>query len=244
MEHGGEGLVSRVEDEFLITISDGEMAAVHTAGGLGELVREKLDGPAAAMANRAFFRTTQAVAECAGVPRHIIVAETLLEPLLPPAGREAQWKRIGERTGLVFPPLVHSKKWKDRFMLFSMAIAAVPVLALWWSLDALGWLPGIFFWLFSGPAFIAWVVLISRIHRRFLLSTPRLAVELPYESAGELASAVLALNMEAIEEVLNKEDLSQEAIWRRMTVVLSEQLKMPPGMLDENTEIRQPLRAK
>jgi acyl carrier protein len=230
-------LITRIEDEFEVTISDGEAATVQSVAELCGIVGEKLDGPAAVMASRAFFQSSRAIAEVTGVERHSIEPDTLLEPLLPLPQRVEQWRAMAHGTGVQFPALVHAQRSKDLFMLLSMGIAAIPVLALWWSLNVLGWLPGIFFWLFSGPAFIAWVVLISRIHRRFLLATPRLAVELPFKSAGELATAVLALNMDAMEEAMNREALSSEAIFERVAKVVADWLQVAPDTVDENTAI-------
>jgi len=236
-------LIDRIEDEFEITISDDDSATVHSVGGLCGIVGEKLNGPAAAMASRAFYRTARAIAECAGVPRHTILPDTVLEPLLPLPQRVKQWSAMAHRSGVQLPRLVHAKRWKDRFIVFSMVIAAIPVVALWWSLNVLGWLPGIFFWLFSGPAFVAWVVLISRVHRRFLLGTPRLAVELPCETAGELATAVLALNMDALEEPVSEESTSGEAILERVARVIADQLEVEPGTVDADTRIGETVRA-
>jgi hypothetical protein len=237
-------LIAGIEDEFEITISDEDAATVHSVRGLCGVVGEKLSGPAAAMASRAFYRTARMIAESAGVPRHTIVPDTLLEPLLPLPQRVEQWSAMAQRSGVKLPRLVHAKRWKDRFMVFSMGIAAIPVLALWWSLSVLGWLPGIFFWLFSGPAFIAWVVLISRAHRRFLLGTPRLAIELPCETAGELATAVLALNMDDLEQAMTGEAMSSEAILERVTRVVAERLQVAPETVDADTLIGDAVRAQ
>ncbi|HVX56835.1 MAG TPA: hypothetical protein VHA37_03820, partial [Candidatus Saccharimonadales bacterium] len=174
---------------------------------------------------------------------HTILPDTVLEPLLPLQGRVEQWARVGERSGMVIPAMVHSKRWTDRFMVLSMALAGVPVLTVWWSLYAMGWLPGIFVWLFSIPAFIAWVVLISRIHRRLLLATPHLAVNLPQETAGELASAALALNLDALEAAMAQESLSREAIWGRVARIVAEWLKVAPECVEEGTEIGETMRA-
>jgi len=237
-------LIAGIEDEFEITISDEDAVTVHSVGGLCRVVSEKLNGPAAAMASRAFYRTARMIAESAGVPRHTILPDTLLEPLLPLPQRVEQWSAMAQRSGVKLPRLVHAKRWKDRFMVFSMGIAAIPVLALWWSLSVLGWLPGIFFWLFSGPAFIAWVVLISRAHRRFLLSTPRLAVELPCETAGELATAVLALNMDALEQAMSGETRSSDAILMGVVKVVAGRLQVVPDTVDANTLIGDAVRAQ
>jgi hypothetical protein len=237
MELDSSELIARIEDEFEVTISDQNSAAVHSVAGLCRIVCESLDGPAAAMASRAFYRTARVIAQSAGVARSSINPDTALAPLLPLPQRMDEWSTMAQRSGLRFPALVHAKRWKDRFMVFSMGIAAVPVLALWWSLNVLGWLPGIFFWLFSGPAFIAWVVLISRIHRRFLLATPRLTVEVPFETAGELATALLALNMDTLEEAMKGEPLSTEAIFGRVTRVVADCMQVAPGSVDEYTRI-------
>lgn len=235
---GEDGLILQIEDEFGIAIADDEACRAQTARDLHAIVVSKLEAAGSCLDAIVFYRTRKALAETLGVASRTIGPMTRLEALMPQESRIEQWKQLSKRSGLEFPALTHTKRWKDRFVLISMVGAVFPVALLWWSLYALGWLPGILVWLFAGPAFVAWVVLISRINQKLLDRTPRLAYDLPFMTAGELAVSVLALNEERLEQAADEmhlDGLDEEMVWTRMAKVVGREMHVdprtvPPGM--------------
>jgi hypothetical protein len=239
MELDEERLIVRIEDEFGIAIAEDEVCRARTLKDFHALVLSELESEPACLDGMAFYRARKALAETLGIASRSIRPMTRLEPLMPLDSRIGQWKQLSKRSGLVFPLLTHPKRWKDRFVLISMAIAAVPVIALWWSLNMLGWLPGILVWLFVGPAFIAWFVLISRINQTFLVRTPRLATELPFTTAAELSLSVLALNEQALEGAAEAVQVDERLVWARIAAIVGEELKIDPQDVSPGMRIGQ-----
>jgi hypothetical protein len=221
-------LILCIEDEFGITIADEEAYCARTAQDFHGLVLSKLEPGEAGLEAVVFYRTRKVLAEVLGTPSRAIGPLTRLEGLMPLETRGVQWKQLSWRSGLVFPRLTHPKRWKDRFLLMSMAVAAVPVVALWWSLHVLGWLPGILLYLFAAPAFVAWFVLISRINQKLLVLTPWLANEIPFKTAAELSMSVLALNETVFERAVESIQGDKQAIWNRIAEVVGRELKVDP----------------
>jgi hypothetical protein len=148
---------------------------------------------------------------------------------MPIETRLEQWKRLSSQSGgLVIPRLTHPKRWVDAFMLISTVAGLVPVIALWWSLHVLGWLPGVLLYLFIAPAFVAWFVLISRINQKLLNLTPSVANEIPFQTAAELSISVLALNEAVFEGAAESIEVDEQAIWKRVAEVVGRELKMDP----------------
>jgi hypothetical protein len=240
MDLDGVELILRIEDEFSINISEDEATAARTVGDWYDLVLEKLRTSSSRASNMALYRTKRAVVEVLQLPRRSVRPSTWLDPLLPPETRIARWKEIADRTGMEFPGLRHVRKWRDGFILLSMLLSTALVLVLWWSLYSLGWLPGALKWLFLAPACAAWLVLASRINNRLLIGTPRLAYEIPFKTAGELATAVLALNYEVLEG-RGKMPLSAESIWLRIVDVLCDELRVGPDEVRRGTRMLEDL---
>jgi hypothetical protein len=120
----------------------------------------------------------------------------------------------------------------------SMLFGAWPVAALWWSCYVLGWLPGALTWLFALPALVAWVVLTSRINRKLLIRTPRLVYEVPYKTAGQLATAVMVLNFDAFgPDGPDGPPPSRESVWNRLVAVLCDALRVSPQDVAPETRI-------
>lgn len=235
-------VLDRIEDEFSIIIADDEAGSLATVGEVCSFIWQRLDAPSACAMSRAFYRTRNAVADSLGLPRRSIKASTRLEPLLPRTTRIERWREIGRRSGLQFPPLEHAHRWRDAFMGMSMLAGAWPVAALWWSCYALGWLPGVLTWLFALPALVAWVVLTSRINRKLLIRTPRLVYEVPYKTAGELATAVVVLNFDAFgPDGPDGPPPSREAVWNRLVTVLCEALRLSPQDVVPGTRLAEDL---
>lgn len=221
----GVGLVLRVENEFSIHIADDEASAAGSAADLYRLVLKKLEPTPPGLAGRAFYCTRKALAESLDVPPRSICPETALEPLLPLESRVGIWNRVAERAGLRLPELAHPGQWKDRMLLLSMAISAVPVIALWWALYALDWLHGIWLFLFSAPALLAWIVLISRVNERLLRASTGRATDFPFgiATAGDLSLFVLSLNPRTFEPAtLDSTRPSMETAWKRIVSILGE----------------------
>jgi hypothetical protein len=223
-----DGLVLSIEDEFGITIADEEACCAHTAHDFHALVLSKLEAPESGLEAMVFYRTRKALAETLGIPSRSIGPLTRLESLMPLESRVARWKQLSRKSGLMIPRLTHPKRWVDRFLLISMAGAAIPVIALWWSLRVLGYLPGIVVFLFVAPAFVAWFVLISRINQKLLTLTPGLANEIPFKTAAELSISVLALNEAVFERAEESSDVDEQAIWKRIAEVVGRELKVDP----------------
>ena len=223
-----DGLVLRIEDEFGITIADEEACCAQTVQDFHALVLSKLEAPEAGLEAMVFYRTRKALAETLGVPSRSIGPLTRLELLMPIETRVEKWKQLSKNSGLVIPKLTHPKRWTDRFVLISMAAAAIPVIALWWSLHVLGYLPGVLVFLFIAPAFVAWFVLISRINQKLLMQTPGLANEIPFKTAAELSFSVLALNEAVFERAVESPEVDEQAVWMRVAEVVGRELKIDP----------------
>lgn len=220
-------LILRIEDEFSIAISDEEAGAVRTVGDLYDVVLGKLTSCSSCASGKAFYMTRTAIVDTMGLPRRLVGPSTWLEPLLPQSTRIERWKEIAARSKLAFPHLEHPRSWRDGFMLLSMALAAIPVIAVWWSLYVLDWLPGILVWMFAIPALVGWVVLISRINQRILVATPRLAYEIPFKTAGDLAKGVLAMNYKVFDPLGGaQKPLGSAYIWKRIVEIYCDQLKV------------------
>jgi hypothetical protein len=232
-----DGLILRIEDEFGISIADEEVCCAQTAKDFHALVLSKLEANEAGLEAMVFYRTRKALAETLGVPSRTIGPLTRLESLMPLDTRVDHWKQLSRQSGLEFPKLTHPQRWKDRFVLISMAVAALPVIALWWSLQVLGWLPGILLYLFTGPAFVAWFVLISRINQRLLMQTPSLANEVPFKTAAELSMSILALNEQVFEEAEEDLQVDEQLVWTRIAEVVGRELKVDPGMVSPNMRV-------
>jgi hypothetical protein len=242
MAWDGVELIHRVEDEFEIAIDDDEALRLATVGDLYRLVLSKAGTNPACLTSRAFYRTRQALAEALGVPRRGIRESTELGTLLPHSRRSEPWKRIAAEIGLKFPRLRHPRQWNDLFLLCSMLLAALPVAALWWALYAIDWIGGIGVFLFSIPALILWVLLVSRLVLRLERATPHMASELPFATVGELAIGVLALNDDVFEPMKKEnQPVSKDAAWKRLVAVFSEQLKVDPDRVVENAAIAEDL---
>jgi hypothetical protein len=230
-------LVLRIEDEFGITIADEEACCAHTAQDFHALVLSKLEPNEAGLEAMVFYRTRKALAQGLGIPSRSIGPLTRLESLMPAETRVEQWKQLSRQSGLAFPRLTHPKRWVDRFVLLSMVAAAVPVILLWWSLHVLGYLPGILLYLFTGPAFVAWFVLISRINQKLLLQTPGLANEIPFKTAAELSMSVLALNEAVFEGAAEHAQVDEQVVWRRVAEVVGRELKVDPMTVSPNMRV-------
>jgi|SRR5215472_1845545 len=223
------GIILRVEDEFSISVPDEEAASVQTVGDLFQLVLNVTGTDSESLSSRIFYRIRKAVEETLGMQPRMIHSGTWLEPLLRRETRLAQWSEIGKRSRLKLPKLVHPRGWRDSFMMVSMLCAVVPVVALWWSLDVIGWLPGIARWAFVLPALIAWVVLVSRINQKLLNATPGLCYEVPCATAKELAEAALELNIDDLGLLSGTgAPAGEEQIWKRIVDILSEELQVTP----------------
>lgn len=240
MEFEGVELILRLEDEFSINISDDEAMTARTVGEVCDLVMEKLRTDSSRASNMALFRTRRAVVDALEMPRRSVWPSTWLEPLLPRPTRIERWKQIEDHLGAQFPGLIHSNRWRDGFILLSMLLATLLVLVLWWSLFTLGWLTGVLKWLFLAPGSAAWFVLASRINHHLLTGTPRLAREIPFKTAGELAEAVLALNYEAFESAASP-PLSKKAIWLRIVEILCDELQIGPEDVYPDSRIAEDL---
>ena len=230
----GVGLVLRVENEFSIYIADDEAASAVSAADVYRLVLRKLEPTPPSLEGKAFYCIRKALAESLDLPQRSICPDTALEPLLPPDSRARNWIKVAKQAGLRMPELAHSGQWRDRILLASMAISAVPVIALWWALHALDWLPGIWMYLFSAPALLAWIVLISRVNERMLRSSAGRATEFPFGilTAGDLSLFVLSLNPRVFEPaVFDSARPSKETVWARVMGILEN----VPGVDREQT---------
>jgi hypothetical protein len=242
MRLGHAGIIVRAEDAFAISVADDEAAAMATAGDLLQIVLTKIESDSEGISSRCFYLVRKGIEETLGLERRSIHEATWLEPLMPRETRKAQWKQIAKRSGLRFPKLEHPRKWRDGFMLFSMLLATIPVAAVWWSLYEIGWLSGIGLWLFSIPALIGWVLGVSRINRRLLDGTPRLAYTVPFDTAGELAVAVLALNFDELQEMSAGERPGKDAVWMRLVGIVCEELQISPDEVRPDSPLTKDMR--
>ena len=199
MEPLSPELIERVEDEFGISVFGGEARYARTEGDLHILLARKLNRRDTFLSLRSLYVTRRALADALGVPRHSIEPRTRLADLLPPRGRADSWSVITRNAGGQFPRLHHSNRMKDLIMLASMAMAAVPLLALWWALYALDWIRGYGEIPFMVAAAIAFLLIESRVDKHLLLAAERWANELPSETVRDLAQRFLEMNPPALQ---------------------------------------------
>jgi hypothetical protein len=209
------GLIQRVEDEFGISVCDEEARPVGTVGDLHALLVKKLKRDESRLVARALYQIRRALAEELQVPRQSINSDACLAELLPLQERAQRWNRIASRAGGRLPRLRHSRRLQDGIMLTSMALASLPVIALWWALYALDWIRGIGEVLFSMPAVLAFLLVESRVDKHLLSATAHLATELPCETMQELAEAMVELNSRHAAAKATKA-VSSEEIWERI----------------------------
>ncbi len=211
------GLIQRVEDEFGISVSVGEALKVRTAGDLHLLLMRKLEREDSLHLARALYRTRRVLADALGVPRHSIDPGTRLAELVPPADRAQCWNAIASKAGGQFPQLSHSRRMQDRVMLASMAVASLPVIALWWALYALDWIRGIWALLFAMPAAVAFLLVESRVEKHLLRATARWSTELPCETVQELAQRLARKNDSLPHARLGaRKGHSSDDVWMRL----------------------------
>ncbi|HTX76731.1 MAG TPA: hypothetical protein VMD29_11045 [Terracidiphilus sp.] len=238
MEPDKAGLIQRVEDEFQISISEEEMSLVRTAGDLQRLVMSKLVQESLLVPSRALYLVRRALAEVSGASRRIVRPDVALETLVPADDRPAQWNQMVRTAGVRFPRLQHSARWKDRMMLASMAISAVPVLAVWWALYALDWIRGLGILLFSLPAALGFLLLESRVDKHLLETTRGRATELPCETVRELADAVLEANSTTLLSSLGAGQADTgEMVWARITELIRRTGNLEPDRIEPGTVI-------
>ena len=58
------------------------------------------------------------------------------------------------------------------------------------------------------------------------LSIPKVATELPADTAGELAQVVLSLNLDSFQPVRTSDKQTDEDIWRRLVDIICDQLQV------------------
>jgi acyl carrier protein len=216
-------LVMRTEDEFSITISDDEAAAAVTVGNLYRIVLAKLDVTPGCLTSKAFYRTRRALVDALGIPRRSIRPSTRLSPLLPDDTRRTQWDRIRNALGLAMPGLriprdLKQDIYKRTFFFGSLLAALACIVGL-----SLGWHVLVVFPL----EFVLWFALaIASMPIVVRLSIPRLATELPADTAGELAQIVLSLNQDRFQPAQGTEEQTDEDVWRRLVDVVCNQLQI------------------
>lgn len=208
------GVIQQIEDAFSISISEEEARRARTAGDLHRLVLAKIGKRTVRISTTALYVTRRAISEALGVPRHTILPQTRLDELLPSANRAKPWADVAQSANVHFPWLLYTRQWKDRIMLISMAIAAVPVVLVWWAFWALDWIRGWGVLLFSMPAALGFLLVESRVDKHLMEMLRSRATELPTETVGELAGAVLELNPSILQSGKGTaETPSSEMVW-------------------------------
>lgn len=188
------GLIQQIEDAFAISLGGEEAEQARTVGDLHRLVLAKLGEKPVRRAATAEYVTRRALAEALDLPRASVRPAKRLEELLPAQSRAETWERIRRRTDVRFPDLRYTRQWNDGIMLASMAIAALPVVAVWWVMWALDWIRGLGSLLFAMPAALGFLLLESRVDKHLMEMLRKHATEVPAETVGELAAMVLELN--------------------------------------------------
>jgi hypothetical protein len=228
------GLIQCVEDEFGISVCDDEARQVRRVGDLHALLVRKLRLNESRFLSGALYRIRRALADVLEIPRQSIASDTRLAELLPPRERTQRWNRIARSAGGHFPRLRHSRRLQDGIMLASMALASLPVIALWWALYALDWIHGIGALLFSMPAVLAFLLIESRVDKHLLSATAHRVNELPCETVQELAQIVVEMNRVYASPDVTKA-MSSEEIWALLADVIrqsgaGEHATILPGM--------------
>ncbi|MGA2849042.1 MAG: hypothetical protein ABSE46_08605 [Terracidiphilus sp.] len=224
-------LVLRTEEEFSISILDEEAEKIRTVGDFYNLVLSKLDVTPGCLTSKAFYLTRRALVESLQVPRRSIRPATRLSPLLPDETRRSQWQNIREHVGLDTPALRIPADLKQdlhkRALFISSAFAFVACVTALWR----GWS--------SVPVYIGstvlWIALSTASMSLFeRLSKPRLATELPTDTAGELARVVLSLNYKHFAPTESNTKPTNEDVWRRLVDIIEDQLQVSRGEIVPN----------
>ncbi|MCL2716733.1 MAG: hypothetical protein FWD68_19770 [Alphaproteobacteria bacterium] len=191
-------LIFDVKRKFQVTLSEDDCKEAFSDGGkVGDLygvvlarlaaIPGRLTTRPGCMTSKAFYRTRRALVSTLGIPRHAIRPSTGLGLLFPDDTRKEQWEKFRATLGLVVPSLriVGNQRQKISGLTFGFVLHLAGFFAI---LALLDWsVPvAIFtavFWLFVS----AGITLVR-------LSKPKFAIELPVDTAGELARVVLSGN--------------------------------------------------
>lgn len=216
-------LILRVEDKFAISIDDDEAAKASTVGDLYNIVLSKLDVTPGCLTSKAFYLTRRALIECLGLPRRSIHPGTALSQFLPDETRQSQWQSIQERIGLATPSLRVPAALKQAFykgaFFISSGIAATLCIACLWR----GWFAASVIVL----SVVLWVALsIASMSIAKRLLSPKLATELPADTAGELARVVLSMNYQHFAPPEAPAKPTNEEIWKRLVDIIQDQLQI------------------
>ena len=156
------------------------------------------------------------------MPRHSIRPATRLASLLPDETRQSQWERIRQELGLVIPGLrIPSAVKQSLYESIFVAASAVAILAMITGFSQ-GW---------SGLAVIPLAVILwiglfwAGSYLLEHVSESRFASELPADTAGELAQAVLSLNLDAFESPADSARTTNEDVWNRLVDIICDQLQ-------------------
>jgi acyl carrier protein len=216
-------IILRTEDEFSIAVGDDEAAVVRTVGDLYNLVLSKLDITPGCLTSKAFYITRRALVNCLQIPRRSIRPATPLGPLLPDETRRTQWQQICKQIGLATPPLripgaVKQHLYISTFFVSSAIAAALCIAGLWrgwWAASVI---------VLSVVLWVALSVASTSVAER--MSSPRLATELPADTAGELARVVLSMNYEHFAPPEAPTKPTNEDVWRRLVDIICDQLQV------------------
>jgi len=216
-------IVMRTEDEFSITISDEEAETAATVGDLYRIVLAKLNVAPGCLTSRSFYRTRRALVEVLGVPRHSIRPSTRLAPLLSDQMRREQWSELGHDLGLKMPALRIPSAVRQGLYRYALFFASVPAILAFWTGLSRNW---------NGLAVVSltvvlWITLLwAGFSAIEWFATPRLANELPADTAGELARVVLSLNQDTFQPAQHAGPETNEDVWRRLVEIICDQLQI------------------
>jgi acyl carrier protein len=216
-------IVMRTEDEFSITILDDEAAAAITVGDFYQVVLAKLDVTPGCLTSKAFYTTRRALVDALGVARRSIRPSTRLSPLLPDETRRKQWEQIQHTLGLSMPGLripgdIKQEIYKRTFFFGTLLAILACIVCL-----SLGW-RGLVVFPLSFAIWIALAIASMPIVEHF--SIPRVATELPADTAGELAQVVLNLNQDRFQLAKSTVKQTNEDVWRRLVDIICDQLQV------------------
>ncbi len=221
-------LVMRVEEEFEIRIEDEEASLINTVGQLHTLILDKTGSldTGRCQSSATFYQLRRVLVDLATAPRRAIRPTTAIGELLPLAQRRQQWKSWGDATGVEWPTLEKPKWMRTAIPLFFAAIVGV---------GFYGWNASSYtvFW----PYAFAFVALY-----KFHQWSETHAVDLPADCAtmGGLTKAVMKLNYGINTEP--REPQTSEEIWRKLKLILVDELAVEPDEITPNAQFVRDLR--
>jgi len=231
-------LVSRIEEEFSVDLTDAEVAGVATVGELYDLLLSKLDNEDARRSSRAFYRLRKTIVECLGLPRKSIRRTTKLEAFLPEETRAALWGQLEKSSGLTFPKLRHPRWMRDVIRTIALVVLIVFqfLVARWLHPQGIYWVPMIF------ADFVVWIA----VRQILYAATPSMARDFPSKTmrtVGDLSQYLLRTHFTVFKpEGGDVQAFNKNEVWEQLTYLVSDFVGVEPSEVTPETRFIEDLK--